>query len=398
MFLKNRHYIQLSLIVLLFFLWGFAHSILDVLNKHFQEILDISKARTGWVQFVVYGSYFTVALPAGWFIQKFGYKKGILLGLWIFGAGALAFIPAEYIGSFAFYLTALAIIGTGLTFLETAANPYITMLGSAETAASRLNLAQAFNGLGWIIGPLAGGLLVFKADGSSGEIGPAYLMLAVIVLSFSVFIHKTPFQKITEPDSEAVSESQKPTLYTPFWFGWVALFLYVGAQTGVNSFFIHYVTESDTALSSRDAVWLLSFGAMGLFMLGRISGSILMTRYNAYAIFLCFALISVVISGFLPIMEGPYSVVVIVSLYFFKSIMFPTIFSFSLEHSRAQKSKASSYLIMAIIGGALTPPLMGYLGEQKMSDGFLIPFICYIFIAVYAIWIYRFYLKMSHGK
>jgi len=368
------------------------------LNKHFQDVLHISKARSGWIQFVVYGSYFTIALPAGWYIQKFGYKKGILLGLWIFGAGALSFIPAEFIGSFSFYLIALTIIGAGLTFLETAANPYITTLGSTETAASRLNLAQAFNGLGWIVGPLAGGLLVFKSDGSSGHIGPAYLILAVIVLSFSFIISRTSFQDIAESETKAGLDIQESKIQIPFWFGWLALFLYVGAQTGVNSFFIHYVTESDVTLTSRDAVWLLSFGAMGLFMMGRLAGSFLMSRYNAYLIFVYFAIMSALIAGLLPYMQGSNSVVCIVSLYFFKSIMFPTIFSFSLEHTDKIKSKTSSYLIMAILGGALTPPLMGYLGEQKMSDGFLIPFLCYIFIAVYAIRMYRSYLKISHGK
>ncbi len=398
MFLKNRNYLQLSLLISLFFLWGFAHSILDILNKHFQEILSITKSQSGWIQFVVYGSYFTIALPAGWYIQKFGFKKGILLGLWIFGVGALAFIPAEFIGSFTFYLLALAVIGAGLTFLETAANPYITTLGSADTAASRLNLAQAFNGLGWIIGPLAGGLLVFRADGSSGQIGPAYLILAIIVISFSFVIYRTPFYGTTQSDSESFIESQKSGNLIPFWFGWMALFLYVGAQTGVNSFFIHYVTESDASITNRDAVWLLSFGAMGLFMMGRILGSMLMSRYNAYRIFLYFAIMSVLISGLLPFLEGSISVVCIVALYFFKSIMFPTIFSFSLENSNHSKSKTSSYLIMAILGGAITPPIMGFFGEQKMSDGFLIPFFCYIFIAFYAILIFMYHHNMSYEK
>jgi FHS family L-fucose permease-like MFS transporter len=217
-----------------------------------------------------------------------------------------------------------------------------------------------------------------------------------LVISFSILLYKTPFYATTPPDEASIIDRKITKVKIPFWIGWGALFFYVGAQTGVNSFFIHYVTESGASISNRDAVWLLSFGAMGLFMIGRISGSMLMSRHNAYSIFLYFAVTTALIAGFLPFLTGSLSVVFIIALYFFKSIMFPTIFSFSLENSNYSKSKTSSYLIMAILGGAIAPPIMGFFGEQKMSDGFLVPFFCYIFIAFYAILIFIYRHKSSH--
>ena len=164
---KKEYQIPFILVTSLFFLWGFAHAILDVLNKHFQDVMNISRAHSAWVQVMFYLGYFVMAIPAGLFINKYGYRKGVVFGLLLYGIGSLLFIPGEYWMSFQFFLFSLFVIACGLVFLETAANPYMTELGERETAASRLNLAQSFNGLGCICGPLIGGLLLFSEEGSS---------------------------------------------------------------------------------------------------------------------------------------------------------------------------------------------------------------------------------------
>lgn len=179
------------LITSLFFFWGFAHSILDILNKHYQDALVISKTRSALVQAMVYGGYFIMAIPAGAIIRKWGYRAGVLTGLILYGIGALLFIPGEMIMSFNFFLVCLFVIGCGLTCLETASNPYIAVLGDEETSASRLNLAQSLNGLGWIVGPLVGGLLVFRgADGNSGSVALPYTIIGIAVLLIAIVISR----------------------------------------------------------------------------------------------------------------------------------------------------------------------------------------------------------------
>lgn len=386
----KKYTIPLLLIISLFFLWGVAHSILDVLNKHFQDVLVISKARSGLVQAVVYGGYFLMALPAGMFINRFGYQKGIVLGLLLYAFGALLFIPADSMMAFWFFLLALFIIGSGLTFLETAANPYVTELGDKETAASRLNLAQSFNGLGWIIGPMIGGLLVFNADGSSGSAALPYAIIGLVVLFVAGVFMKVKLPVIVENYTD-LDGLRGSSLWQSkrFVFGVIALFFYVAAQTGINSFFINYITESDSSWTSRDASLLLSFGGMGLFMLGRFLGSAIMRKISPVTILLISvssAIISVilVITGIQGLATGA-----LLATYLFESIMFPTIFALSIQGLGSQTKKASSYLIMAIVGGAISPPLMGYIGESNMAIGFIVPLVCFIVILSYSIFLKR---------
>jgi FHS family L-fucose permease-like MFS transporter len=186
---KQSYLVPFILVTSLFFFWGFAHSILDVLNKHFQDALVISKSRSALVQAVVYGGYFLMALPAGSIIKKWGYRTGVVTGLILYGIGALLFIPGERIMSFEFFLLSLFIIGCGLTCLETAANPYITVLGDKNSGPQRLNLAQSFNGLGWICGPLIGGLLIFAGkSGNDGSVALPYAIIGIVVLIVAVVL------------------------------------------------------------------------------------------------------------------------------------------------------------------------------------------------------------------
>ena len=287
---KRDYLVPFVLVTSLFFLWGFAHAILDVLNKHFQEVMDITRTHSAMVQVMFYLGYFIMAIPAGLFITKYGYRKGVVFGLLLYGIGSLMFIPGEYWMSFEFFLFSLFVIACGLVFLETAANPYMTELGDRETAASRLNLAQSFNGLGCICGPLVGGLLLFSGKGEA-NISYPYMLMGVVVLAVGFIFSRIKLPEIVHVDDLADGETVKRSLWSHklFLFGIVALFSYEIAEISINSFFINYVVD-DGWMNARDAAVVLSFGGLGLFMCGRFAGSWIMQRIRAERVllWLCF--------------------------------------------------------------------------------------------------------------
>lgn len=381
-----------ALVASLFLLWGVAHSILDVLNKHFQDTLVISKARSALVQTMVYGGYFLMALPAGRVIRRWGYRAGIVAGLLLYGAGALMFIPGERMMSFPFFLLCLFVIGCGLTFLETSANPYVTILGDKRSAARRLNLAQALNGLGWMVGPLLGGLFILSGDGQEGgNMTLPYAVIGCVVITLGIVFSRLNLPSpATSPRTAAGGGSDEAG--TSIWrigtfrYGVIALLLYVAAQTGINSFFINYVLESDTTLSPSAAALMLSLGGMGLFMAGRLIGSFLLKAVAPARLMLICATGATVCMALTVVLHGTAGIAALCLTYAFESVMFPTIFSMSLTDVTGSKTgTASSYLVMSIVGGAVAPIFMGMLGEDKMANGFLIPLLCFAAIAVYAL-------------
>lgn len=377
----RKYLIPFALVASLFFCWGFAHSILDVLNKHFQNLLEISKTRSALVQAMVYGGYFIMAIPAGVIIRKWGYKAGVITGLILYGIGALLFVPGERMMSFEFFLLCLFIIGCGLTCLETAANPYVTVLGEPETAASRLNLAQSLNGLGWIVGPLVGGLIIF---GDTGSVALPYAVIGIAVLAIAIIFSRMQLPEIVENTTSQKAGIDKLTQSVPYLFGLVALFAYVAAQTGVNSFFINYVTEASTTITNQQAALMLSFGGMGLFLVGRLLGTWLMNYLLAPHLLLICAL-GAILCMIGVIWGGTIGLIALTITYLFESIMFPTIFALALQGlSTSATKRGSAYLIMTIVGGAIAPILMGYIGETNMAVGFIIPLICYLVVAIYA--------------
>lgn len=384
----KKYLFSFALVASLFFFWGFAHSILDILNKHFQDALVISKWRSALVQAMVYGGYFIMALPAGAIIRKWGYKVGVITGLMLYGIGALLFIPGESLMSFEFFLACLFVIGCGLTCLETAANPYVAVLGDEATAPSRLNLAQSLNGLGWIVGPLVGGLVVFSGeDGNSGSVSLPYAVIGVIVLIVAFVFSRIQLPEIVEQQQTPIYNKAEPSLWhsSVFVFGLVALFFYVAAQTGINSFFINYVTEKVPTVSSRTAALLLSFGGMGLFFVGRLLGSWLMNRIQAGKVLLACAIGGILCMAYVILGSGISALVALVLTYLCEATMFPTIFALSLNGLGVNETKrGSSFLIMSIVGGAIAPVLMGVIGETNMAIGFIIPLICFIVIALFA--------------
>ncbi len=389
------------LIASLFFLWGFAHSILDVLNKHFQDVLVISKARSGLVQATVYGGYFLMALPAGSIIRRWGYRAGIVLGLVLYGVGALMFIPGGRMMSFPFFLLCLFVIGCGLTCLETSANPYVTVLGEKRSAARRLNLAQSLNGLGWIAGPLVGGLLIL---GDSSDISLPYAVIGMVVLVLGLVFSRLRLPDTSEADNDGGADSGNDAAAAAandaasakgragsiwsvptFRYGVPALFFYVAAQTGINSFFINYVTESGAGISPQTAALMLSFGGMGLFMAGRLIGSAAMDRISPRSMMLVCSAGALVCMAATIFCSGYAGIAALCLTYLFESVMFPTIFSMALTDIRGEGTKtASSFLIMSIVGGAIAPVLMGLAGENDMAAGFLIPLGCFVIVGAYS--------------
>lgn len=376
------------LVTSLFFLWGLAHSILDVLNKHFQETMDgVGKTESALVQAVMYGGYFVMALPAGQIIKRYGYRAGVITGLLLYGIGALLFIPGGQLLSFPFFLFSLFVIGCGLTCLETSANPYVTVLGNAEGAARRINLSQSFNGLGWIVGPLIGGHFAFAVGADKGSIAIPYAIIGVVVLCVALVFAQV---KLAEVQADGVAQTESAHATDSLWqhrnfvYGLIALFLYVAAQTGINSFFINYVTEH-ASVSNVNASLLLGFGGMGLFMVGRMGGSWLMLRVRAERVLLYCAVGATLAMAVLLSGAGVAGVAAFMLCYLCESIMFPTIFALALKGVGQYTKRASSFLIMSIVGGAIAPVLMGLIADHaSMAMAFIVPLCCFVVIAAYA--------------
>jgi FHS family L-fucose permease-like MFS transporter len=411
------------LITTLFLLWGFAHGLLDVLDKHFQDTLHVSKAESGFVQFSLYIGYLVMAYPAGSFMKRFGYKKGIILGLSLFALGAFLFLPivkmdiqAKHI-LFISFLTALFIIACGLCCLETAANPYTTVLGPPSGAARRINIAQSFNGLGWILGPLMGGFFIFGAEPSPGVAGSSesllkpYMLVGSIVVVVAIVFVFTRLPVIQEENAEGIEENASTRelfKHPAFVMAVIAQFLYVAAQTGVNSFFINYVTETLHGVqatisgimkhlggfgeffmpknSEQAASLILSLGGMGSFWIGRLTGAWLMKFVRPQRLLAIYAIINTFLTAIVVMRFGWISVIALFSTYFFMSLMFPTIFALGLRNLGPLTKKAASFLVMAVAGGAFCPPLMGAVADHfGMAIAFLIPLGCFAFIAYYAL-------------
>lgn len=416
------------LITSLFFLWGFAHSLLDVLNKHFQDSLSLTKAQSGAVQAAAYGAYFVMAIPAGIIARKFGYKAGIIVGLTLFAAGAFWFVPAVGINTFWAFLIGLLVLFCGLACLETVANPYTIVLGAPEKAASRINLAQTFNAIGWILGPLVGSILIFNNESeksifelfieavkkvflgateqvqnitvsvnesitdNSALIAP-YVGLGAIVFVVLILFIFVKLPEIKEENSsgntaESMNNgriSNRPLIKQQhFIFAVIAQFLYVAAQTGIGSFFINYTVEIQALqLNEMQAGLLLGLGGMTLFAIGRFSGSIIMQKVKPGVLLGSFALVNTALMVIAMTSHTRFGLIALITSYLFMSIMFPSIFALGLKHLGEKTKTASSILVFTVVGGAIAPTLMGLIGETNMSIGFIVPLVCFLYISFF---------------
>jgi MFS transporter, FHS family, L-fucose permease len=406
-----------AMVTSLFLLWGFAHGLLDVLDKHFQITLHVSKMESGMVQFSLYIAYLAMGTPAGLFMKRYGYKKGIILGLTLFALGAFLFYPAAKLATFVPFLMALFIIACGLTCLETAANPYTTVLGPPHGAARRINIAQSFNGLGWILGPLMGGWFIFGATAKAGggtfdSLITPYMLVGSVVVFVAILFAFTKLPVIKEENSDGIAENApaRELLKHPlFILAVVAQFLYVAAQTGVNSFFINYVTETMVGVKETIAAMMnhlgafgsvfmpknpeqaasliLAIGGMGSFWIGRLSGAWFMKFIAPGRLLAIYGLCNTILMAIVIMRLGWLSVIALFSCYFFMSVMFPTIFAMGLKGLGPLTKRAASFLVMAVAGGAICPPLMGAIADHfGMSIAFIIPLFCFAFICWYALW------------
>ncbi|MBU9850452.1 L-fucose:H+ symporter permease [Rahnella aceris] len=379
------------LVTTLFFLWGLSYGLLDVLNKHFQDVLHVNKAQSGLLQAAYFGAYFIIALPAGFFMDRFGYKAGILVGLCLYALGALLFVPAASAGSFGMFLFALFVIALGLGCLETAANPFATVLGDPAGAERRLNLSQSFNGLGQFIGPIIGGSLFFSAtqgtttDGLS-SVKTTYVAIAVLVLLIAFLFGRTKLPDIREqsaPEDHGIEKGLWQ--HGHFTGGVIAQFFYVAAQVGVGAFFINYTTEHWHTLSNQNASYLLSVGMIS-FMVGRFFSTWLMGFVRPATLLVVYAIINIVLCGVVVAGIDNVSVIALVAIFFFMSIMFPTIFAMGVKNMGKQTKRASSVMIMAIVGGAVMPYLMGAIADHyNTAVSYALPMVCFAVVLIYAV-------------
>jgi len=497
----------------LFLLWGFCNGMIDVMDRHFQQALHLTLAQSAWVQFAHWMGYFLMSLPAGWLAIKLGYKGGIIAGLLMVSAGGFWFIPATHIASFWAFLLGVCVIASGLTFLETVANPYTTVLGPKQYAATRINLAQSCNGLGWVFGPIAGMQFFYGKNAAGQDTGTQtiwipYAGVAIVVLVLAVIFYFAYVPDIKTEDAYQLDEKEAnegaaaaaaaprtvnrgpvyflilgniaalmcvfgmvlwlilaavgagphlvglasrlphpgsgaltnegAQLVVLCWAGVVAMviaaavllpvvkrlshhsiwshehfsgatlaqFLYVAAQSGIFSFLINYMIAEPPGLSADWGTgWLHRWletgkdgllhitnqGASGLasvgflfFLAGRGSGAALLRKFSAHKVLGLYGLLNVLFTFLVFCKLGWLSVACVFLSYFFMSIMFPTIFALGIFGLGVRAKKASAYIVMGIVGGALLPKLMGAVADKyNMSTGFIVPMVCFVAIACY---------------
>lgn len=383
----KKYLVPFVLITSLFFLWGFARAILDVLNKHFQNSLDISLTQSSLIQVTTYLGYFLMAIPAGWFINRQGYRRGVVFGLALFAFGALLFIPGAEIGTFYAYLGPLFIIGCGLVFLETAANPYAAELGDKETASSRLNFSQSFNGLGCLFATYAVGQFLFNGSSDGGNVVVPYAVLGVLVMCIAVVFSRVDLPEIKheETEEDSIQDTRIMKLFKRhpmFVFGLFALLAYEIAEISINSYFINFVTGQGWMDDNTASIVLTV--ALGFFMVGRFLGSWIMRKVRAELMLLYCGVGSVVCIGLVLLDLGKCSMIALVCNYLFEAIMFPTIFTLALQGLGNLTKSASSLLMMTPIGGCFFL-LMGYVADQtNLVLPFMIPFIGYFVVLLFA--------------
>ena len=387
---KRSYLFPLILVTSLFFLWGLAYGLLDVLNKHFQESLNITKARSALLQAAYFGAYFIVAIPAGIFMNRFGYKKGIIIGLLLYAMGAFLFYPSAEMANFNFFLISLFILASGLTFLETAANPYITVLGNPQTSEFRLNLSQSFNGVGSFIGPIIGGALFFGstngvAKNNLGSVQLVYLVIGAIVMAIAVLFWRTWLPEIKENELVEGSEGNRRTLFqhSNFTGAVVAQFFYVAAQVGIAAWFINYCTEAGIGITNEKAAYLLSISLI-LFTAGRFAGTAMMQKIAPNILLLVYSIINILLCFIVAFAKDWISVYSLMAIFFFESIMFPTIFALGVKGLGSYTKRGASFIIMSIVGGSIMPFLMGLLAQYySTAFSFTIPLLCFCVVAWY---------------
>ena len=407
-FTEKKYLPTLVFVSSLFMLWAIAITMGDVLNKHFQNVLSVSKAQSGLVQFSIFGAYAVMGIPAGLFMKRFGYKRGVQLGLGLYSLGAFLFVPAANASSFTFFRGALFILACGLATLEAVAHPFMAALGPEQTSDQRLNFAQSFNGLGAVVGPLLGSYFILSGANShvAGDLTSVknlYLAIGSVILAIAVafsFVKVPALQDVRTVPATAETEAgfysgtaavvpQAKGLFghSHFKWAWLAQFLNVAAQGGTWAFFINYGVEKMHFTDKVAAGYFSLF--MVLMMSGRFVGTFLMRYIAPNRLLAAFALANVLMCLIVAQSWGWPSFVALLLINFFFSIMFPTIFSLGIKELGPQTPQASSILVMAVAGGAFFPYLMGKIANHDIAAAYYLPIFCYAFIALFGARLYQ---------
>ena len=411
---ERRYVVPLALVTSLFFLWAIGVNLNDILIQHLKKAFGLTDFQSSLIQSAFFGGYFIAALPAGWLMQRLGYKRGILTGLLICAGGALLFIPAASIRVYGFFLFALFLMACGQSFLEVAANPYVTTLGPAETSERRLNLAQSFNAMGAVMIALLGSRFILSgiehapaeltamtqeqllkySVSEANMVKTPYLVITGIFLfvGLLIFLTKLPEIKETRGTEQSVASDVKLSGTLAFGHlikGVVAQFFYVGAQVGVASFIIRFAEYTLSGTHEKAAARYLQAHLAG-FMIGRFAGSAIMQKVPAPRLLSLFAGGSLVCLLVVLLASGQTPVWAIVLIGFFHSIMFPTIFALSLKNLGSYTKLGSSLLVMSIIGGAIVPAVMGRISDAwNIQRAFVVPLICHGYVFYFAMRGYR---------
>jgi len=402
---KNSYLFAFILVTSLFFLWAFLHNTNPILIPHLKKACQLTDTQSSFIDLAVYFGYFLIAMPAGLVMHKYGYKKGIIIGLCLYAFGALLFIPAASGRTFGLFLAALFILASGATFLETVANPYISVLGPKETSEQRLNFAQSFNGVGAFIAPIIGGKFILSGVEHSKEelsqmaangtlnaylqseadtVKMTYLIIAAIVLIVAIGFIFTKLPDVKEADAADTHTGFSLRVLRHSHVKWavIAQLFYVGAQVGVGSFFIRF-SKQVMDLPEKQAAYWWGYLAMVGFMVGRFAGTFLMKFIRPQKLLLSYALINIILLVIAINTHGKIAVYTVMAVPFFMSIMFPTIFALGIKELGEETKMASSLLVMSIVGGAMAPLLMGAISDAtgSMQKAYIIPLMCFFAVA-----------------
>lgn len=396
-FTERKYVVVLLFVTLLFMLWGIAMTLGDTLNKHFQSVLHISKTRSAYVQFSLFGAYAVMGIPAGLFMKRFGYKYGVLFGLGLYAIGAFLFIPASNAQSFNFFRIALFILACGLATLETVAHPFVAALGDQRTSDQRINFSQFFNGLGGIVAPLIGGYFILQSNQEHSNdlvmVKNLYFIIGVVITTVAVIFSFVKVPKLNDPhlvatDSYAIAPAEKPIekkLFQQkhFVFAAIAQFFNVCAQGGTWAYFINYGHEV-MGLTPDKASYYFSL-SLTMMVIGRLLGTLLMRYAIApYKLLSIFAAGNILMCLIVAQHAGVISFVALIMINFFFSIMFPTIFSLGLKNLGRSTEQASSFIVMGVVGGALFPFVMGWIADEYgTAAAYYAPIICYIVVFLF---------------
>jgi len=402
---KESTRIAFIMLTSLFFMWGFVHNLDPILIPHLKKSFSLSTLQASLVDSSVFIAYFVMALPAGFLLKKYGYKAGIITGLIFFAIGSFLFIPAANTQTYGFFLAALFVIGCGLALLETAANPYAALLGSAETASQRLNFAQAFNGLAVTTAPIIGAKFILT-QGTPDEVLTAmdtvsrqsalaaeaasvklpYTIIGIVILLIAFVFTRIKMPDIREEGSSNITRKEVLTAWQISHVRWavIAQFFYVGAQVCVNSLFILYAAKS-AEIDRATAATYLGLGYGISFMVGRFAGTFFMRFIQPARLLTMYALLNIVLCLAAVYAKGLPALYIVFAISFFMSIMFPTIFSLGIQSLGKHTEMASSLIVMAIVGGGILPLLFGYITDitANIQNGYFVPMVCFMVVAYF---------------